>query len=81
MENNVGSGKTNVMGLTKRNEGLNLNVTLNGRIIPQVEKYKYLRCVIDNDGRSQSEVVKRIGMAKSSFGKVKKVLTNMELDW
>ena len=80
MEINVGPGKTEVMGLTKRNEDLNVNVTLDGRTIPQVEKYKYLGCVIDKDGRSESEVVKRIGMAKSSFGKVRKVLTNMELD-
>ena len=81
MEINVGPGKTEVMGLTKRNEDLRVRITLGGRSVPQVERYKYLGCVIAKDGRSESEVVTRIGMAKSSFGKVKKVLTNMELDW
>ena len=81
MEINVGPGKTEVMGLTKRNEDLRVRIMLGGRSVPQVERYKYLGCVIAKDGRSESEVVTRIGMAKSSFGKVKKVLTNMELDW
>ena len=81
MEINFGLGKTEVMELTKRNKDLNVNVTLDGRIIPQGERYKNLGCVIDKDGRSESEVVRRIGLTKSSFGKVKKLLTNMELDW
>ena len=42
IEITVGPGKTEVIGLTKRNGVLNANVTLYGRIIPQVEKYKYL---------------------------------------
>ena len=46
-----------------------------------MEKYNYLGRVLDKDERSQKDVVKRIGMTMSNFGKVKKVLTNMELDW
>ena len=34
MEVNVGPGKTELMGLAKRNEDLNVNVTLYGRVVP-----------------------------------------------
>ena len=49
---NVGRGKPDVMKLTKRSEDLTVKITLDGSVVPNVEKYKYLRCVIEKDARS-----------------------------
>ena len=65
--------------MTKGREDLNMNIVLNGRVVPQVDKYTCLGNIIHKDRRSETEVIKRIGMAQSSFGKVRKVLSNMEL--
>ena len=77
---NVGPGKTEVMGLTKRNEELSVNIVLGGRQIPQVVKYEYLGSMITEGGRSEKEVVRRIGMATATFNKMKKVLSNLNLN-
>ena len=52
---NAGSGKTEVMGISKRNEDLrvNKNIVLGGRQIPQVERYEYLEYMITEDDRSE----------------------------
>ena len=73
MEINVGLGKTEVMELTTRNNDLIENIR---KAVPQVEKYKHLGCVIDKDGRSESEVIKKIRMANSSFVKSKESISN-----
>ena len=36
--------------------------------------------MITEDGRSEKEVVRRIGMAKATFNKMKKVLSNLNLN-
>ena len=56
-------------GLTKRSTDLCANTTLNGRAVPHVNKYKSARSVNYKDGRSEGEMIERIGMVKSSFGK------------
>ena len=76
---NLGKGKTEVMGITKRAEEMNVNVRIEGRRITQVQNYKYLGVVVTDDGRCRTEVQKRIGMAKTSFNSMRKVLTNMNL--
>ena len=43
---NLGRGKTEVMGLTKRPQDLTLNISLEGRQINQVESYKYLGAMV-----------------------------------
>ena len=76
---NLGQGKTEVMGITKRAEDLVVNIGLDGRHITQVQSYKYLGVMVTDDGRCGTEVRKRIGMAKTSFNNMRKVLTNMNL--
>ena len=76
---NYGQGKTEVMGLTKRAQDLNVNVNIEGKHITQVEKYKYLGVMVTKDGKCETEVLKRIGMAKSSFNNMRTILTNMKI--
>ena len=76
---NLGQGKTEVMGITKRAQDLIVNIGMDGRRITQVQSYKYLGVMVTKDGRCVEEVRKRIGMAKSSFDNMRKILTNMNL--
>ena len=47
--------------------------------IKQVQKFNYLGSVITSDGRYNTEIKKRIGMAKDTFQKLGKVLRNHKL--
>ena len=76
---NLGRGKTEVMGITKRAQDLTVNISLQGRRIHQVDNYKYLGAMVTKDGKCEGEVLKRIGMAKSRFNEMRKVLTNMNI--
>ena len=77
---NFGQGKTEVMGITKRAEELNVNIRMEGRHITQIEKYKYLGVMVTKDGRCDTELLKRIGMAKTTFNSMRRILTNMNIN-
>ena len=76
----INIGKTEVMGVTKRRERLPVNITLAGESLKQVATFKYLGSVLSEDGRCESEIRTRIGMAKANFGKMRTLLTNLGLD-
>ena len=48
--------------------------------IKQVNSFEYLGSFITSDGRSDKEIKRRIGLAKSSFNNMKNILTNRKLD-
>ena len=53
------------------------NIYMENKIIKQVDNYIYLGSKITSDGKSEAEIIRRIGIAKDSFLKMKNVLTNM----
>ena len=56
-----------------------LNIQIHGEILQQVEHYQYLGHIITNDGRCETEVKKRIGIAKSTFNDMRKILTSKQI--
>lgn len=72
--------KTEVMGITKRSERLPINIGADGTALKQVESFRYLGSLVNEDGRCDSEIRSRIGIAKANFGSMRKILTNMSLD-
>jgi len=46
-----------------------------GQAVEQMNKFKYLGAWITNDGRCDTEISMRIGMAKDAFSKHKQLLT------
>ena len=67
------------INLGKKAEDMSVNVKIKRRSTTQVQKYKYLVVVVTDDGKYRTEVLKRIGMEKTSFNGIRKVLTNMNL--
>ena len=65
--------KTKVMRLSKTGEG-DVTLFVEGQIVEQVAKFKYLGSVIEADSRCEGEIKARIGMGKNAFGKRKELL-------
>src|ERR1044072_3570837 len=66
--------KTKCMVVSKE-VGAKVNIVIEGQIVEQVTKFKYLGATISEDGRSLTDVKVRIGMAKEAFNKRKELLT------
>ena len=67
------------MGISKRRESLDVNINLHDRRIKQVSTFQYLGCTIGESTTSETEIIKRIDMAKAAFTKLKGVLKNMSI--
>src|SRR6476469_10695131 len=66
--------KTKAM-VVSRNGGERVNITVEGQIVEQVSKFRYLGSLISEDGRCLDNVKIRIGMAKDAFNKRKQLIT------
>ena len=70
--------KTKVMNVTTKvttQEQTKLDITLKGQLLEQVESFKYLRGILDQTGKCDKEIDKRIAMEKKSFNKRKILLS------
>ena len=76
----INESKTESMGITKASGRLPVNITLDGLGIKQVSSFRYLGSLVDEDGKCDTEIRTRIGMAKTNFGKMRGILTNMSLN-
>ena len=71
------------MVISKKNNKDNVTkceITVNGTKIDQVREFLYLGQWVTDDGRSDKEVKRRIGMAKTAFNKVEKMVTNRKMN-
>ena len=72
----MNTSKTKVMVISKGDEVVRTNITVNGEVLEQVSRYKYLGSVVTRDGRCVDEIKARIAIAKTAFNKVKPLVTN-----
>jgi len=63
-----------IMVITKKGKKKE-EIFVGGKVLEQVNKYKYLGAWITEDGRSETEVKSRIAMAKAAFNDRKELLT------
>ncbi|KXJ06801.1 hypothetical protein AC249_AIPGENE15317 [Exaiptasia diaphana] len=54
-------------------------ISINGESIKQIDKFLYLGSMVTADGRCETEIKRRIGIVKSSFKAVEKLLINRTL--
>ncbi|GFR58388.1 endonuclease-reverse transcriptase [Elysia marginata] len=72
----LNSKKTEGMVISRKANSLPVNVTVNKNKLTQRENFKYLGTLISSDGRSDTEIQARIAQAKTTFQKMKSILTN-----
>src|SRR5918996_2553611 len=65
--------KKNETMVVSKKGGAKINIKVDGKIIEQVEKFKYLGAILSEDGRCAEDVKVRIGMAKDAFNKRKEL--------
>ena len=71
--------KTECMVVSKKSVIPICKIKSQGEEIKQVEKFKYLGYVLTSDGRCDTEIKKRIAIAKDSFSKMKPILSNRNI--
>ena len=56
-----------------------IKITIDNEELEQVDSFRYLGQTTNPTGNSETEVVKRIGIAKSRFGELKNILTTQQI--
>jgi len=64
--------KTKVMKIGRQPS--TMQIIVDGEILQQVEELKYLGSILSSSGYSEKDIRVRIGMVKSAFNKLKKLL-------
>ena len=71
--------KTKSMAITRKQEGLKINLSVDGENIDQVKSFVYLGQKITEDGKNEEEIKKRIEQARKTFNSMREVLTARRL--
>ncbi|VVC36881.1 Reverse transcriptase domain [Cinara cedri] len=74
----INSSKTKIL-VCAREPTINANIYLENQLISQVSSFKYLESLITSDGRSSQAIKQRIGQAKTTFIKKKKILVSKKI--
>ncbi|GFS07800.1 endonuclease-reverse transcriptase [Elysia marginata] len=75
----LNSKKTEVMVISRKQEPPKCDIFINNAKLKQQDKFKYLGTIITSDGRNNNEIAARIAHAKTSFQKMRAVLTNKHI--
>ena len=70
MEISIEKSKVMIAGKKDDIVGKQLNITVDGKGLEQVERFTYLGAIITNDGKSEKEVKARIGRSTSTLAKL-----------
>ena len=67
------------MVISKGVTSIRTNFVIDGKVLEQAEKYKYLGSVITLDGRCKGEIKTRIAIVKTAFNRKKPFIINRSL--
>ena len=62
-----------------RNEGTKANIQVDGKILEQVDHFKYLGQTVSESGKNIQEIKIRIAQAKSTFIQMSDILTSRDI--
>ena len=65
--------------VVSRKDSPNCDLKFGDIKIKQVKKFRYLRSMLTKDGKCDTKIQRRIGIAKDAFQKLSKVLTNRKM--
>ena len=71
--------KTKTLLISKNTDKRPINIKIDGKLVEQVESFVYLGQLITEDGRSEAEIKRRAGIAKTKFMKMSKILTSKNI--
>ena len=71
--------KTKSMAASKKLETPNVNISLDGTTIEQVQKMVYLGSITTEDGKSEVEIKRRIEITENAFNNMKTVLSSRHI--
>ena len=71
--------KAKTMFISRSEQTAKINISIEGKPIEQVEKMVYLGHIITETGKCDTEIKRRIAIAKSTFASLYKVLTSREV--
>ena len=72
--------KTNILTVTKSKEKVKMKIKVGDTEVKQFESFVYLGSIINGQGSSEKETVKRIGLAKNAFSDMDKMLKNLSVN-
>ena len=75
----INRAKTECMVVSKRNVPTECPIQIQQEPVKKVEEFQYLGSVLTSDARCTTEIKRRIGIGKTSFRKMKNVLTNSRI--
>ena len=76
----INAAKTKCMVISRDQACPVMNLKVGDRSIDNVNEFIYLGSLITNDGRSDTEVRRRIAIAKTSFLKMRRLLSNRQIN-
>ena len=75
----LNSAKSFVMVFSKASQIPSCNINVHGKILEQVHSFIYLGSLFTSVARCEKEIRSRIGIAKSAFTSMSKVLTSRDI--
>ena len=76
----INKSKTFSMTISKKNTNPKCKIEIDEIEIKQVEKLEYLGSLITSDAKSDQEIKRRIGIAKTAFKSMSNVLTGRNIN-
>ena len=77
MEMNV--KKTKTMVISKNSDKQTIKIKIDGKVLEQVDKYVYLGQLINNDANCDTEIRRRLEIARGAFSKLNVTLTTNKI--
>ena len=71
--------KTKTMITSRKPENKSIDIIVNNEVLQQVEKFIYLGTEINQDAKSDKEIIRRSSIAKEKFSKIAHLLTSKKL--
>ena len=71
--------KTECMVVTNLSENPDCSIRIEQELVKQVDEFKYLGSTLTTDARCDTEIKRRIGIAKTAFRKMNNLLTNSRI--
>src|SRR5215469_5114643 len=75
----INKSKTEVMVISRAVINPRVNIRIEDNLVKQVGRFNYQGSLINEDGRWEDEIRKRINKAKCAFNKMKNLLTNSKV--